>query len=146
MFNIDDINKLICYLIAIQQYAKDIHYTVHGEAFYGKHLFADRIADAQADDDIMSTYIDQMKEVCVLGHGFHTLPSVEYLQGAIELIPAVADKNDKQNFLNMQTLLTDCLAFIDELEGLTRGDENLIGAIAQDLQNNLGLIYLQVES
>lgn len=145
MFNIENINKLISYLIAIQQYAKDIHYTVHGDAFYGKHIFADRIADAQVDDDVMNTYIDKMKEVCVLGHGFHTLPSVDYLQGAIDLIPKVVDKDDKQNFFNMQQLIIDCLTFIDELKGLTRGDENLIGAIAQDLQNNLGLLYLQIE-
>lgn len=145
MFNIENINKLICYLIAIQQYAKDIHYTVHGDAFYGKHLFADRIADAQADDDIMTTYIDQLKEVCVLGHEYHTLPSEEYLKGAIELLPTVVEKDDKQNFLNIHQLIKDCLLFIDELEGLTCGDENLIGAIAQDLQNNYGLLNLQIE-
>lgn len=145
MFNIDNINKLICYLIAIQQYAKDIHYTVHGEAFYGKHLFADRIANAQEDDDLMTTYIDQLKEVCVLGHGFHTLTSKEYLQGAIELLPDVEESDDKQNFLNIHKLIEDCLTFIDELDGLTRGDENLIGAIAQDLQTNYGLLNLQVE-
>nr|DAT18316.1 MAG TPA: hypothetical protein [Caudoviricetes sp.] len=145
MFNIDNINKLICYLIAIQQYAKDIHYTVHGDAFYAKHLFADRIANGQADDDVMTEYIDQMKEVCVLGHEYHTLTSLQYLQGAIELLPEVAELDDKQNFLNMHSLLKECLTFIDELQGLTRADENLIGAIAQDLQNNFGLLNLQIE-
>lgn len=145
MFDIEKINKLICYLIAIQQYAKDIHYTVHGDAFYGKHLFADRIANAEEDVDVMTIYIDKLKEVCILGHDFHTLTSSDYLEGARVLLPEVAEKNDRQNFLNIYQLLKNCLTFIDELEGLKRGDENLIGAIAQDLQNNYGLLNLQIE-
>lgn len=50
-----EINKLICYLIALQNFAKDIHYSCYGEAFYGKHLFADRLQEDLYD------YVDQIR-------------------------------------------------------------------------------------
>ena len=37
------IDTLIAYLFAIQAFAKDIHYSASGEAFYSKHLLADEI-------------------------------------------------------------------------------------------------------
>ena len=118
-------------------YAKDIHYTVHGDAFFGKHLFADRI------DGDNNEYIDLLKEVSVLGRGYQTLPSEEYLKGAIEFLPEVTE-DDQNNFENIKGLIKETLVFIEQLEDLTRGDENLIGNIAQDLQQNLGLLNLQV--
>ena len=118
-------------------YAKDIHYTVHGDAFFGKHLFADRI------DGDNNEYIDLLKEVSVLGRGYQTLPSEEYLRGAIEFLPEVTE-DDQKNFENIKGLIKETLVFIEQLEDLTRGDENLIGNIAQDLQQNLGLLNLQV--
>ena len=39
----DKIDILIAYLFAIQAFAKDIHYSASGEAFYSKHLLADEI-------------------------------------------------------------------------------------------------------
>lgn len=136
---IEKINKLICYLIAIQQFAKDIHYSCHGEAFYGKHLFADRIYKG------WNGYIDDLKEICILGHGYAPLPSSEYLKGAIELIPSLVVNDDRPNFLNIHSLIESCMNFIETLDNLSKGDENLIGAIAQDLQQNYGLLNLQVE-
>lgn len=137
MFEIEKINQLIMRITAIVNYAKDIHYTVHGNAFFGKHLFADRI------DGDNNEYIDLLKEVSVLGHGYQTLPSEEYLKGAIEFLPEVTE-DDQKNFENIKGLIKETLVFIEQLEDLTRGDENLIGNIAQDLQQNLGLLNLQV--
>lgn len=128
--NRDDIDSLIIRLTAIENYAKDIHYNCYGDDFYGKHLFADRIGDNLAD------YIDQLKEVCLLGHGFKTLPSKDYLLGATKVIP------DNISFDVMRTLIVDTLEGIENIKGISKGDENLIGAIAQDLQNNLGLINI----
>lgn len=128
--NRDDIDNLIIRLTAIENYAKDIHYNCYGDDFYGKHLFADRIGDNLAD------YIDQLKEVCLLGHSFKTLPSKDYLQGATNIIP------DNISFDVMRTLIVDTLEAIENIKGISKGDENLIGAIAQDLQNNLGLINI----
>lgn len=128
--NRDDIDNLIIRLTAIENYAKDIHYNCYGDDFYGKHLFADRISDNLAD------YIDQLKEVCLLGHGLKTLPSKDYLQDATKVIP------DNISFDVMRTLIVDTLEAIENIKGISKGDENLIGAIAQDLQNNLGLINI----
>lgn len=134
-----DINKLICYLIAIQNFAKDIHYSCYGEAFYGKHLFADRLQEDLYD------YVDQIKEICLLGEEISPLPSGEYLKGAAEIIPLRYEDNDQQNFILMQNLLVECLSLIESFENLTKGEENLIGNIAQDLQQRLGLVNKQVQ-
>ena len=128
--NREDIDNLIIRLTAIENYAKDIHYNCYGDDFYGKHLFADRIGDNLSD------YIDQLKEVCLLGHGLKILPSKDYLQGATKIIP------DNISFDVMCTLIVDTLEGIENIKGISKGDENLIGAISQDLQNNLGLINI----
>lgn len=142
----EDINKLIVLLIAVKGYAKNIHYKVHGEAFYGKHLFADRIAGANDDDDeIIDGYIDLLKEVCILGHGFEPLSTEEYYNNSLELFPETSANDDQLNFANMLTLIIQTLDFIENLKNLSKGDENLIGAIAQDLQQNAGLLSLQIK-
>ncbi len=134
----EKINLLICYLLAIQNFAKDIHYSCHGESFYGKHLFADRIQDGLYD------YIDQLKEVCLLGNEIEPLPSGEYLSRATSLIPLKSD-SDLNNFKSMKDLLIETLALIEGLDNLTKGEENLIGSIAQDLQQMLGLVNRQAK-
>lgn len=124
------IDKLIVHLLAIANYAKDIHYNCAGANFYGNHLFADRLLGNIYD------YIDQLKEVCLLGHSFKPLHSSEYLAQAAAIIPAGAD------FQLMCSLLIETLVIIEQIKDISRGDENLIGAIAQDLQNNVGLINI----
>lgn len=128
--NREQIDNLICYLLAIANYAKDIHYRCGGANFYGNHLFADRFTDNLYD------YIDQLKEICLLGHGMKTLHSRIYLARAAQIIP------DKIDFQKMRELMLNCLQLIEETAGLSKGDENLIGAIAQDIQNNVGLLNI----
>lgn len=125
-----DIDKLIAYLLAIANYAKDIHYNCIGPNFYGDHLFADRFIG-----DIYE-YIDQLKEICLLGHNFKPLHSSEYLRMAADLVPADI------HFTDMRALMIETLEIIEQLRDISRGDENLIGAIAQDIQNNVGLINI----
>ena len=134
----EEINKLIEYLIAICNFSKDLHYTVKGESFYSKHLLADRIQEN------LNEYLDQIKEVFFLASDKEPLPSGEYLSRATSLIPQIADE-DKANFISMQNLLVVTLEHIESLQSVTKGEENLIGAIAQDLQNSLGLVDLQVK-
>ena len=133
----DNINNLICFLIALQNYCKDIHYNSKGDAFYSKHLLADRVQDNLAD------YIDRIKEICILGNDEKTLPSGEYLSRATSLIPEV-ESSDKVNFENLEKLIVSILTLIEQLPG-TKGEENLYGAIAEDLQNSLGLINRQLK-
>lgn len=128
--NRDQIDNLIVYLMAIENYAKDLHYNCTGPNFYGNHLFADRFTDD------MSEYIDQLKEICLLGHGIKTLHSSEYLRRGADLIPDVID------FREMRDLMLNCLQKIENITDISKGDENLIGAIAQDIQNNVGLINI----
>lgn len=125
-------------MLAIANYAKDIHYTCHGEAFYAKHLLADRIYDGLYD------FIDLLKETCLLGNEIEPLPSGEYLSRATSLIKPITD-NDKTNFDNMKDLLVDALAIMDEMKDMTRAESSLIDNISQDLQQKLGLINLQVK-
>ena len=130
----DKINTLIEMLLAVENYAKDIHYNCSGANFYGDHLFADRIGEGLND------YIDQLKEVCLLGHGIKTLPSGEYLVRASEYIPLDI------NFENMRELLLKTLAHIETVgtDTISKGDDNLISSIAQDIQNNIGLINVML--
>lgn len=137
----EKINKLICYLVAIQNFAKDIHYSCGGDAFYGKHLLADRIYDG------LDTFIDGIKETCLLGNDILPLPSGEYLAMAMNLLPAL-EQDDKKNFEAMQKLLIDCLVLMQEMlqeKDTPRAEVSLIDGIAQDLQGKLGLVNRQVK-
>lgn len=134
----EQINTLICQLLAIQNFCKDIHYNAKGEAFYSKHLLSDRIQENVSD------YIDQIKEVCFLGNDEKPLQSGEYLLKATSYIPELV-KEDSKNFEGLGKLILDTLSTLEGIEDSTRGEENLIGAIAQDLQTSLGLINRQIE-
>ncbi len=125
-----EIDKLIVNLLGIYNAAKDIHYSCSGPNFYGNHLFADRIAEN------INEYIDQLKEICLLGRGYEPLKSYDYLIKAVDVIPHTAD------FIVLKGLLENTLILIEKLQELSKADENLIGAIAQDIQNNLGLINI----
>ena len=133
-------NKLIAYLVAIKGYSKNIHYTVHGESFYGKHIFVDLISDP------IDEFIDSIKEICLLGkfpEGERPLETSKYDELARSLYPELSEEDDKNNFDKLQQLILQALNYIEELTSLTRGSENLIGAIAEHLQKMNGLLNLQ---
>ena len=133
-----NVNNLICSLIALQNFCKDIHYNAKGEAFYSMHLLADRVQDNLSD------YIDRLKEVCILGNDEETLPSGEYLSRATSLIPEIESSN-KKNFESLENIIVNILTLIQNIEPATKGEDNLYGAIAEDLQNSLGLINRQIK-
>lgn len=128
--NRNSIDSLISYLLAIVNYAKDIHYNCIGDNFYGNHLLADRFTNN------IYEYIDQLKEVCLIGHQLKPKHSREYLDNAALLIPQLID------FAQMRDLMIKALAHIESITGISKGDENLIGAIAQEIQNNVALINI----
>lgn len=132
-------HKLIAYLKAIYDYAKEIHYTCHGGDFYGKHIFADLISDP------IYGQIDKVKEICLLGHlpeGERPLDEAEYSAMSKALMPEINKNNDAQNFKNIQSLIIDALNHIEKMNGY-KGEENVIGAIAEHLQQMNGLLNLQ---
>lgn len=126
-------NELIAKLIAIKETAKAIHYFNIG---YESHLLADRIANG------IDEYIDSLKEL-VIGDDEYPLTGIEYLQKAIEIIPDIKQKDNRINFIKLYELITETLTYIQTME-LDRAQENLIGAIAEKLKNNKGLINLQI--
>lgn len=130
-------NDLIGLLLAIKNYSKDIHYNSKGDAFYSKHLLCDRIAE-----DI-DEYIDSIKETFFLARMEKTLPSKEYLSKAIDRIPEIGI-DDKESFTRLNFLIANTLALIEELDNTSVGEDNLIGNIAEKLQNSLALLNRQV--
>lgn len=134
----DNINKLIEYLLAIANFSKDIHYSAKGESFYSKHLLADRISENIYD------YIDSIKEIFFLAADKEPLASGEYLSRATSLIPVITS-DDKKNFELMSNLLVSALEHIESITDLTRGESSLIDAIAQDLQQSLALVNFQIK-
>ena len=126
----NDFNTLIAFLMAIQGKAKDIHYTCSGEDFYGKHLFADRIADGIDD------FIDQIKETCLLGKGTKPLYAYQYYKEADKKLNADA------TFRSLLNLILDCLAHIESMSNVSRGDSKLLDDIANKLQNDKGLLHI----
>lgn len=134
----EQIDDLIVLLIAIDNFSKDIHYTAHSEAFYAKHLLVDKF---NFDDSK-----DLLIECCLLGNDERPLPSKEYLRRASDITPAPALNNDRANFEKLRTILiNDAVTTINNMQDLSKADENVIGGIAQDLQQYKGLINLQIE-
>ncbi|MCM1339389.1 MAG: hypothetical protein NC191_06935 [Muribaculaceae bacterium] len=131
--NRNKIDTLIVYLLVIQYYAKELHYNCCGTCFYSNHLFADRIAKN------LDEYIDSLKEVCLLGHGNATLPESEYLRRAADAIP-----QSVYDYRIMRDIIQITLSNIEDIKEMSKGEENIIGAIAQDLQNNVGLINIML--
>lgn len=128
-------DKLISFLLAIQSFNKDIHYSCGGDTFYSDHLLVDKFS---------FDYIDDIKEVCLLGKGVRPKDAISYFEQAITLIPTKTIDTNK-NFVLLQELVGSALEHIENMVGLSKADENLIGAIAQDLQQYYGLLNLRNE-
>lgn len=126
------IDTLIAYLFAIQAFAKDIHYSASGEAFYSKHLLADEIYKG------IDGQIDALIETCILPYNT-PMQIDQYWECARGIIPSAID------FRNLKGLLKDAITMIDSQERIrTAGEKSLLDSIAQDLQRKLGLITRQV--
>jgi hypothetical protein len=126
------IDTLIAYLFAIQAFAKDIHYSASGEAFYSKHLLADEIYKG------IDEQIDALIETCILPYNT-PMQIDQYWECARGIIPSAID------FRNLKGLLKDAITMIDSQERIrTAGEKSLLDSIAQDLQRKLGLITRQV--
>ena len=130
-------NDLIIKLLVIQNIANDIHYLCYGSAFYSKHIFVDEIKFRKE--------IDKIKEVCLLGSNTRPLQNKEYLKSAVDLLPELKEKDDKFNFNTLLYEIEKALDFIETMQGLKTGEANLIGGIAEKLQQFKGLLNLQIE-
>lgn len=127
---------ILARLTAIQQYAKDIHYTAKGDPFYAVHLLADRVADG------LDEFSDSIKETHYLGGGELPPQSKEVLRLAIAYIPVLTDTRD--DLTRLGSLISSTLEALGETMGNGRADASLLDNIAQDLKLKLGLINRQV--
>ena len=127
---------ILARLTAIQQYAKDIHYTAKGDPFYAVHLLADRVADGLDD------FSDSIKETHYLGGGELPPQSKEVLRLAIAYIPVLTDT--REDLTRLGSLISSTLDALGETMGNGRADASLLDNIAQDLKLKLGLINRQV--
>ena len=127
---------ILARLTAIQQYAKDIHYTAKGDKFYAVHLLMDRVADGLDD------FSDSIKETHYLGGGELPPQSKEVLRLAIAYIPVLTDT--REDLTRLGSLISSTLDALGETMGNGRADASLLDNIAQDLKLKLGLINRQV--
>jgi DNA-binding ferritin-like protein len=131
----DKIDTLIAYLFAIQAFAKDIHYSASGEAFYSKHLLADEIYKG------IDEQIDALIETCVMP--YYAVRISYFWNIAKDIIPDLTD-DDSINFDNLRKLCAKAIDLMNKIEADIKGEQSLIDSIAQDLQRKLGLITRQV--
>lgn len=133
------IDTLIAYLFAIQAFAKDIHYSASGEAFYSKHLLADEIYKG------IDEQIDALIETCILPWG-KPKRILEYYKLSDEYSPSLTGNVGNIDFSDLHKLIGYVLTYIDKNlnNSIDCGSQSLIDSIAQDLQRKLGLITRQV--
>lgn len=127
---------ILARLTAIQQYAKDIHYTAKGDSFYGIHLLMDRVADGLDD------FSDSIKETYYLGSGDLPPQSKEILRISAAIIPVITE--DKEDLERLGNLIRSTLQELNNIRDTDRADTSLLDNIAQDLKLKLGLINRQV--
>lgn len=134
--------RVLCFLLAIQRQAKEIHYHAKGDYFWSDHLLADRIYDGL--DDLM----DEVQENYYLGKE-EEAPSQKDL-----LIEASEEVNDdsgdiKMDFEHLDSLIMSCIAKIESItkdnKNLTAGDNDLLGRICSDLQKKHGFLVRRIK-
>jgi DNA-binding ferritin-like protein len=132
-------NDLIALLLAIANYAKDIHYNCGGSAAYSKHLFADLL------EDDLYTYIDEIKENVFLANGQEPLSSRVYLTASSLLIPPIDVPSDFLKFVKIKNLIDKCGELLESFGGLSRGANALLDEIAGHMDKCKGLLHLQLK-
>lgn len=137
--------KLLSMLYALKFGTADVHYWVKGNSFWGNHKFADYIRYGEDDDDnILGGYIDDINEVCFLGSEEETPYSKDVITEALQYIPVKTD-DEEQMFRNLKELVYSILVLIEKLmPDASAGEANLLGNIAQDLQQRYGLLWRRV--
>lgn len=126
--------ELLCLLEAISNYAYDIHYTAKGRYFFSDHLFSERLSDVDVKDDFIETFY--------LGKSEEAPSSADIARKVATLTPEISE-NTQDNFKRLRDLIIRALMLIQKYDG-TKGEEDILGAIAHILQRHNGLLYRQL--
>lgn len=129
----NDAHLLICYLIALANYAKDFHYYCKS---FGEHLFADVVYDDLYD------ITDTIRESVILSAGELPLSSKKYLAIAANLVPEITE-DDHTNLIRLFAFLSQGKLMINAMEG-TRGENAILDEIAGHIDKACGLTFLQM--
>ena len=130
----EKITELIGRLSAIENFCKDIHYT---NVSYEDHLLADRIHDG------ISTQLDDIKEQVILSKRTLPLSSKEYLKKAIEFIPEIKNDTNRDNWINLLTLIEGTRDLMNGIKTDDRGTNALLDNITQTLNTDIALLFIQ---
>lgn len=133
--------NLLSMLYALKFSVADIHYWVSGESFWGNHKFADFIRYGEEEEGrVLGDFIDDINEVCFLGSDQEAPYSKDIIKNAMEyILPKTTDQ--KQMFVNLHNFIFKILSYIDQIiPNASAGEANLLGNIAQELQQRYGLI------
>ena len=130
-------NLLIVLLMIIQCFAKDIHYTAKGSAFYAKHIFVDLVGD-----DI-DGFIDDIKENVFLGQGIIPPASKNLFMAAAVGAPEVLPL-DVANFMILKEFVDQVRGLIKNMEAPSRGANSLLDSIGEHMDKMSGLLFRQL--
>ena len=128
--------ELLCQLKAISSYAYDIHYSAEGKNFYSDHLFSERLADVDVEDDYIETmYLGESEDA----------PSSKEINDRVALItPDIVDDIDF-NFKSLRDMIVSALMMIQNYDYKTKAEEDLLGSVAHILQRHNGLLFRQLK-
>ena len=132
--------RILIYLTAVAGLAKDLHYTLSGESFYGNHLLMDRIYDGLYD------FVDEIKENYFMYLGLDVPKSKDVFEQAAELLDGL-DTTGKR-LRTLLEYLKDIVYLCDEAANNDKydcGDNDLLGRIASKMKNDIGLFRKVVE-
>lgn len=122
--------RILVYLEIIRISAKQLHYHLTGDNFYGDHLLMDRVQDK------MIKYIDSIKENYYLARNKEVPHERKIYEKVVSLLP------DDITMELLREYITKELNFIDEflLDETDAAVSDLLGTISSNLSNSLGLL------
>lgn len=127
--------EILCLLRAISNYAYDIHYTAQGRFFYSDHIFSERLADVDVEDDLIETMY--------LGESQDAPSSTEINARVIDVTPEISEDTDT-NFKRLREMIVSALMGIEQYNPKTRAEDDILGSIAHILQRHNGLLFRQL--
>lgn len=127
--------EILCLLKAISNYAYDIHYSAKGRFFYSDHIFSERLADMDVEDDLIETMY--------LGESQDAPSSTEINTRVNEYTPEISGNTDT-DFKRLREMIISALMGIEQYQPKTRAEDDILGSIAHILQRHNGLLFRQL--